>query len=159
MLRFVHVTELEVLGDLSQFQVDSHRSGETSHNRSGSSCHALIQARGSLKITLRKRTGTLNRDVENLRVCVVGLGEVGLPTATYIKDRGVEVVGYDTDSQAILRARKKGIPAYENWEELPECTVYIVCARTRMNEDRPDLSAIYDVFGRIESPRIIPFSQ
>ena len=35
------------------------------------------------------------------RVCVVGLGHVGLPTATVLASRGVEVIGVDIDSERV----------------------------------------------------------
>ena len=37
------------------------------------------------------------------RVCVVGLGYVGLPTAAVLASRGVEVIGVDIDSARVER--------------------------------------------------------
>jgi UDP-N-acetyl-D-mannosaminuronate dehydrogenase len=44
-----------------------------------------------------------------MKVCVLGLGEVGLPTAKYILSRGLEVYGYDVYSTAIERAKGEGV--------------------------------------------------
>ena len=43
----------------------------------------------------------MNVDRENGRVCVVGLGYIGLPTACMIASCGIEVAGYDINSQIV----------------------------------------------------------
>jgi UDP-N-acetyl-D-mannosaminuronate dehydrogenase len=40
-----------------------------------------------------------------MKVCVLGLGEVGFPTAKYVADKGIEVAGYDIKQEAIDRAK------------------------------------------------------
>ena len=44
-------------------------------------------------------------------VCVIGLGEVGLPTALYIRKRKLKVWGFDINEMAVKKARAKGIKA------------------------------------------------
>lgn len=83
------------------------------------------------------------------RVCVVGLGTVGLPTALYIKDRGFEVWGYDINPVALRRAREKGIKVREDFCKIPLADVYVICVSTGLKNFKPDMSAIYDVCEKI----------
>ncbi|HEY7570189.1 MAG TPA: NAD(P)-binding domain-containing protein [Nitrososphaeraceae archaeon] len=41
-----------------------------------------------------------------LKVLVIGLGQLGLPVAKYVNDRGFDVYGYDISTKAIDRAQK-----------------------------------------------------
>jgi nucleotide sugar dehydrogenase len=84
-----------------------------------------------------------------MKVCVFGLGEVGLPTAAYIHEAGVDVVGYDIDERAVERAVAKGITARRLWNEIPECDIYIVCVTTAIKANKPDLSSVHDVCNRL----------
>lgn len=59
------------------------------------------------------------------KVCVIGLGEVGLPTALYIKDKGFEVWGYDISPNALRRAEERGIKVRENLHKIPLTDIYI----------------------------------
>ena len=48
------------------------------------------------------------------KVVVVGLGQLGLPVAKYVKAKGFEVYGYDANIEAIDRAESvAGSPLYE----------------------------------------------
>ncbi|MGY0287370.1 MAG: NAD(P)-binding domain-containing protein [Candidatus Methanodesulfokora washburnensis] len=86
----------------------------------------------------------------NIKVCVVGLGEVGLPTAKYILNRSFEVYGYDISPTAIKRAKEEGIlKATDIWDEVPPVDVYIVCVSTLLKGDMPDLSPVFDVCEKI----------
>ncbi|HKI07282.1 MAG TPA: NAD(P)-binding domain-containing protein, partial [Nitrososphaeraceae archaeon] len=40
------------------------------------------------------------------KILVIGLGQLGLPVAKYIKDRGFDVYGYDISPKALERAEK-----------------------------------------------------
>ncbi|HEU4822949.1 MAG TPA: NAD(P)-binding domain-containing protein, partial [Nitrososphaeraceae archaeon] len=40
------------------------------------------------------------------KVLVIGLGQLGLPVAKYIKERGFDVYGYDISTKALERAEK-----------------------------------------------------
>jgi len=40
------------------------------------------------------------------KVLIIGLGQLGLPVAKYVNDRGFDVYGYDISSKAIDRAQK-----------------------------------------------------
>ena len=40
------------------------------------------------------------------KVCVVGLGYIGLPTAIIAAEKGYEVVGFDVDQERVDRINK-----------------------------------------------------
>lgn len=92
------------------------------------------------------------------RVCVVGLGEVGLPTALYIKNAGFQVWGYDISEVAIERAEGNGITTANNLFEMPSIDVYVICVSTDWRDSRPYISPIHDVcrkIAEIESPTLV----
>lgn len=92
------------------------------------------------------------------RVCVIGLGEVGLPTAVYIKKKGFEVWSYDVSDVAVERARRKGIRATNSLHKIPSIDTYVICVSTGLRNSRPDMSPVYDVCGKIaerESPHLV----
>jgi len=91
-----------------------------------------------------------------MKVCVIGLGEVGLPTAKYCLDRGLKVYGYDINSNAVNRAKTFGLFAGNEWNKIPLVDVYIICVSTRLKGELPDLSPIFDVCEKIASKD--PFS-
>ena len=85
-----------------------------------------------------------------MRICVLGLGQVGLPTANYILKKGFEVWGYDIDPIVAKKAKEEGIlKATSNWREIPPVDVYIVCVSTTLNGDMPDLTPVFDVCKKI----------
>jgi len=93
-------------------------------------------------------------------VCVLGLGEVGLPTARYVQGKGVKVWGYDISQKAVERARKAGVVnSTNNWKRVPPCDAYIICVSTGLKEKKPDLSQVIKACVRIKSranPSAIP---
>ena len=42
-----------------------------------------------------------------MKISVIGLGYVGLPTATILADKGYKVFGFDTDLKLIKNLKKK----------------------------------------------------
>ncbi|HZA43177.1 MAG TPA: NAD(P)-binding domain-containing protein, partial [Nitrososphaeraceae archaeon] len=40
------------------------------------------------------------------KVLIIGLGQLGLPVAKYVKEKGFDVYGYDISQKAIERAEK-----------------------------------------------------
>jgi nucleotide sugar dehydrogenase len=86
----------------------------------------------------------------DLKVCVLGLGEVGLPTAKYILSMGFDVYGYDISSAAIKRAKGEGVlEASDIWDEVPPVDVYVICVSTLLKDDVPDLSPVFDVCEKV----------
>ena len=86
-----------------------------------------------------------------MKVCVLGLGEVGFATAKYVLEKGLDVLGYDIDLTVVERAKKAGIVRATNvWNEVPSVDVYLVCVSTRLNGEVPDLSPVFDVCKKIK---------
>jgi nucleotide sugar dehydrogenase len=94
-----------------------------------------------------------------MKVCVSGLGGVGLPTAEYIKRKGVQVFGYDIKQEAAEKAKENGIKTSTNWQEIPVSDVYIICVYAGLKEANPDFSSIYDVSEKIYKESLSPSSK
>lgn len=79
-------------------------------------------------------------------VCVMGLGEVGYPTAKYIYERGFSICGYDVQE-------KKGITEFEtytDWYSIPKnIDVFVVAVGTSWLNNKPDVSSVYDISEKI----------
>ena len=84
-----------------------------------------------------------------MKVCILGLGDVGLPTAKYVKRKGLQVFGYDIKQEAVKKAKKQGIKASANWQEAPISDVYIICVYAGLKDANPDFSSIYDACEKI----------
>lgn len=95
---------------------------------------------------------------KNTKICVVGLGYIGLPTACFLAGAGYEVVGVDIDSKKIGLLKKKKLPFEEPGLEklflkgfsnlsfsnktLP-ADVFIICVPTPiLNNKKPDLKYV-----------------
>ena len=84
-------------------------------------------------------------------ICVLGLGEVGLPTAKYVLGKGVNVWGYDISQRAVERAKKIGIVnSTKNWKQVPLCDAYIICVSTGLKGEEPNLSQVLDACVKIK---------
>jgi UDP-N-acetyl-D-mannosaminuronic acid dehydrogenase len=72
-------------------------------------------------------------DLQNFRVLVIGLGQLGLPVAKYVKEKGFDTYGYDISQKAVERAEKlaliKGASSFSDFD------VYIICVATHKPED------------------------
>ncbi|MFX1536073.1 MAG: NAD(P)-binding domain-containing protein [Promethearchaeota archaeon] len=86
-----------------------------------------------------------------MNVCVLGLGQVGLPSALYIAHRGTDTWGYDVNEEAVIRARSENIRASTKWSEIPPADVYVVCVGTTVVDDRPNLTNLFDACQLIAS--------
>ena len=85
-----------------------------------------------------------------MKVCVVGLGQIGFPVAEYVSEKGLDVWGYDISSVAVERFSKKGkVKATTNWGDIPQMDVYIVSVTTGQLDGAPDLSAVFDVCKKV----------
>lgn len=85
-----------------------------------------------------------------MKVCLLGLGQVGLPTALYMADRGIDVWGYDISEKAVWKGRNTGINATMHWNEIPQVDIYVICVSTSMMKNVPDTTAIFDVCEKID---------
>jgi len=93
------------------------------------------------------------------RVCVVGLGELGLPNAIYCAKRGLRIFGVDISQEARDFARDEyGIPTYGFMSEVPKVDVFLICVGTKFSEDLGgiDVSAVYAVAEQIAGLPYIP---
>jgi len=88
----------------------------------------------------RVETGELEGQIntpEGLRrfekVLVIGLGQLGLPVAKYLTERGFETYGYDINNTAMERAEK--VASVRKVTKLSEIDVFIICVSTHRPED------------------------
>lgn len=84
------------------------------------------------------------------RVLVIGLGQLGLPVAAYIKQRGgFDVYGYDISSKAMDRAQTTaGIKKATNFSDFD---VYILCISTHKPDDMfsPQIDGLLSIVDKI----------
>lgn len=78
-------------------------------------------------------------------ICVFGLGEIGMSTAKYSRDKGLKVYGYDISEDAAKRANQQGIRTFFEWQMVPEVDVYVICVSTWNASGQPDLSAVFEI--------------
>jgi UDP-N-acetyl-D-mannosaminuronic acid dehydrogenase len=83
------------------------------------------------------------------KVLVIGLGQLGLPVARYVNERGLDVYGYDISSKAMERAEKTtGIKQATNFSGFD---AYIICVSTHKQEDMfsPQIEGILSIVERL----------
>ena len=85
-----------------------------------------------------------------MKVCVIGLGQIGFPVAQYIQAKGFDVYGYDINPATVENAGKTGkFKATSSWNEMPKADAYIICVTTGQINNAPDLSAVFEVSKKI----------
>lgn len=94
---------------------------------------------------------TLQREVMQLnKVLVIGLGQLGLPVAKYVKQQGgFDVYGYDISSKAMDRAQTTaGIKKANNFSDFD---VYILCISTHKPDDMfsPQIDGLLSIIDKI----------
>ena len=67
------------------------------------------------------------------KVLIIGLGQLGLPVAKYVNEKGFDVYGYDISQKAIERAEK--IAEIKKADNFSEFDVYIICISTHKPDD------------------------
>ena len=84
------------------------------------------------------------------KILIIGLGQLGLPVARYIKQRGgFDVYGYDISSKAMDRAQTTaGIKKATNFSDFD---VYILCISTHKPEDMfsPQIEGLLSIIDKI----------
>src|ERR671922_55256 len=88
--------------------------------------------------------------MNNNRVLVIGLGQLGLPVANYVKEKGFnDVYGYDISRKAIDRAEKTA--GIKKATDFSDFDVYIVCVSTHKPGDifSPYIEGLLSVIERI----------
>ena len=87
-----------------------------------------------------------------MKVCVVGLGQIGFPVAQYVSEKGLQVYGIDINPTTVENANKTGkIKAFTNWKDVPQSDIYIISVTTGQKNDAPDLTAVFEVSKNIAS--------
>lgn len=88
--------------------------------------------------------------LSKIKVCVVGLGQIGFPVAQYAQAKGLDVWGYDISPSPVDRASKEGkLKATSSWKDVPQVDAYIICVTTGQANDCPDVSAVFEVCKKI----------
>jgi len=83
------------------------------------------------------------------RVLVIGLGQLGLPVAKYVKQRGFETYGYDMNSERMKQAEKNyGIKIIEQFDDID---VFILCVSTHNPDDEytPYVDGLFELARKI----------
>ena len=83
------------------------------------------------------------------KVLVIGLGQLGLPVAKYVKERGFETFGYDINRVKVENAEKKyGIKSIECFDDID---VFILCISTHDPDDEytPFVDGLFSVAHKI----------
>jgi nucleotide sugar dehydrogenase len=81
-----------------------------------------------------------------MKVCVVGLGQIGFPVAQYVSEKGLQVWGIDINPKTVENANNLAkFKATTSWKEIPQCDIYIIAVTTGQKNQAPDLSAVFEV--------------
>jgi len=83
------------------------------------------------------------------KVLVIGLGQLGLPVAKYVKQRGFETFGYDMNSEKMKQAEKNfGVKSIEQFDDID---VFILCVSTHDPDDEytPYVDGLFELARKI----------
>jgi UDP-N-acetyl-D-mannosaminuronate dehydrogenase len=83
------------------------------------------------------------------KVLVIGLGQLGLPVAKYVKDRGYDTFGYDINQRRVEAAEKNyGIKSIKRFDDID---VFILCVSTHDPNDEytPFIDGLFSVAQKI----------
>jgi UDP-N-acetyl-D-mannosaminuronic acid dehydrogenase len=70
------------------------------------------------------------------KVLVIGLGQLGLPVAKYVKERGFDVYGFDINRKAVQRAKKIGsIKEVDSDTDFGKFDIFMLCVSTHKADD------------------------
>jgi UDP-N-acetyl-D-mannosaminuronic acid dehydrogenase len=83
------------------------------------------------------------------KVLVIGLGQLGLPVAKYVKERGFDTYGYDISAKAVEMAQATA--AIEKAVNFGEFDVFILCVSTHKANDMfsPQIDGLLSVVEKI----------
>jgi nucleotide sugar dehydrogenase len=75
----------------------------------------------------------LQDEISFEKILVIGLGQLGLPVAKYVKEKGFDVYGYDNNHLAMDNAEKQhGIKKLDNFRDVD---VFMICISTHREDD------------------------
>src|SRR5215217_4259046 len=83
------------------------------------------------------------------KVVVIGLGQLGLPVAKYVKEKGYDAYGYDINEKAMAAAESNfGIKKASNFGDFD---VMIICVSTHVPDDMfsPQVDGLMSVVEKI----------
>jgi UDP-N-acetyl-D-mannosaminuronic acid dehydrogenase len=86
------------------------------------------------------------------KILVIGLGQLGLPVAKYVKDRGFDdVYGYDISLKAMDQAEKTA--GIKKATDFSDFDVYILCVSTHKPDDifSPQIDGLLSIADRISA--------
>jgi UDP-N-acetyl-D-mannosaminuronic acid dehydrogenase len=90
------------------------------------------------------------RQTQFNKVLIVGLGQLGLPVAKYVKERGFDdVYGYDISPEAMDRAEKTA--GIKKANDFSDFDVYVLCVSTHKSDDifSPQVEGLLSIVERI----------
>ena len=85
------------------------------------------------------------------KVLIVGLGQIGIPVAKYVKERGFDTYGYDINTEAMENAQRSiGIKQVTDFGSY-DFDVYVICVSTHKPDDifSPQIDGILSVADKI----------
>jgi UDP-N-acetyl-D-mannosaminuronate dehydrogenase len=82
------------------------------------------------------------------KVLIVGLGQIGLPVAKYVSEKGFDAYGFDISDRASEYAKVAGIQQTDSFGGFD---VYIICVPTHKANDifRPQVESLFSVVKKI----------
>ena len=120
----------------------------------------------NIKDALRKKI-----DTRQIKICIIGLGYVGLPLGLEFADAGFEVYGLDINQKRISSLKKgksyvddisdrdlkeavckKLFKPVNSYAIIKNCDCIIICVPTPLSKTKePDISFIVDCFNNLRS--------
>ena len=85
------------------------------------------------------------------KVVIIGLGQLGLPVARFVKEKGFDVYGYDINAFTMDRAETEfGIKKITDFSDID---VFIICVSTHKPDDifAPYVDGLYSVIHKISN--------
>ena len=81
---------------------------------------------------------------KEIRICIVGLGYVGLPLLKLTIEKGFDAIGFDTDGKKVEEIKSEGVNATCDIDtSLNGADCFIICVPTPVDENhRPDLQFV-----------------
>ena len=83
------------------------------------------------------------------KILVIGLGQLGLPVAKYVKEKGFDVYGYDNNQLVMDNAEKEhGIKKLENFRDID---AFMICISTHREDDvsTPQIEGLMAIIRKI----------
>ena len=77
-----------------------------------------------------------------MKVCVIGLGQIGFPVAKYIATKGLDVtVTILTQPQLNTASKWENSKPPPNGTKSPKADAYVICVTTGQINNQPDLNS------------------